>query len=472
MAGDRTLDWNPCEDQPTVQCASLSVPLDRADPDSRTVALAVRRLPATDPTSRLGVLVTIPGGPGQRGTDLVRPDLHAPDIAARFDIVSLDPRGTSGETDIDCIPAWDPFGDLDRTPDDAAERRALDARIRELAAGCRERHGAVLPHLGTAETVLDLEALRIALGEERVNLLGWSHGTAVALRYASAFPDRTGAVVLDGYSDPDLPAPERELEQIVAFERQLDELLVECALTAGCPVEKPAPGDAIDRLLDELDEAPMPLSDGGELTESDVYEAITGALVRGPVARQRLMRAIADADDGDGSALHGMADRFRHDFVTSGLDLGTFMAITCVDDAASWARLGREEVVALTVRISETAPRLGRWLWSPPAAEDLPPIGLCAMTPEVPPPDPGPFLGTGAGPILILAATGDPATPFAAAVRASSELADAGLLAIRADQHLVYPQAVATPDTSTSRCVLEAVQAHLASGGSSNPGAC
>ena len=283
------------------------------------------------------MLITIPGGPGQRGTDLVRPGAHDPASTALFDIVSFDPRGTAGETGIDCIPEWDPFSDLDRTPDDADERRALDARIRELADECRAAHGAVLPVLGTAETVLDLEGLRVALGEERVNLLGLSHGSAVALRYASAFPDHTRAVVLDGYSDPNLPPPVRELEQIAAFERQLGELLVECALTDGCPVEGPDPGATIDGLLDELDDAPMLLGDGRELTESDLYEAITGALVRGPAAQGRLLGAIADADGGDGSALHGLAERFRLDFEASGLDLGTFMAITCADDGAAWA---------------------------------------------------------------------------------------------------------------------------------------
>lgn len=447
-----------------MECALLDVPLDRSDIDTRSVSLPVRRLRAADPEQRVGVLLTIAGGPGQRGTDWVAPAVHPPSISARFDIVSFDPRGTSGDTAITCIPQWDPFGDVDRTPDDAAERAALDARIGELAADCREAHGALLPHVGTADTVLDIEALRRALGEAQISLLGWSYGSEVALRYASAFPEHTRAVVLDGYSDPNLSLPARELEQAAAFERELDELLVECALRDDCPLEGPDPGARLDSLLEALDATPLAAGAGRGLRQADAYEAITGALVRGPSERERLLHAVAAAARGDGRALRGMADEYRADFEASGLDLGTHSAIACADDGAAWARLSAEDRDALTERVYDAAPRLGPWLWSPPAADGLPPVGLCAMTPDAAPSIAGPFDGGGAGPILVLAASGDPATPLSAAHRAVEDLEDAWLLPIRADRHLLYPQAVAVPTSATSRCVLSTVEAYLIDG--------
>lgn len=459
------LRWQPCSDLPSAECALLDVPLDRGAADSRSVSLPVRRLHAADPGQRQGVLVTIAGGPGQRGTDWVTPGTHSPAIAARFDIVSFDPRGTSGETAITCIPEWDPYGELDRTPDDAAERAALDDRIRQLAAACREAHADLLPHVGTADTVLDLEELRRALGEEQLSLLGWSYGSEVALRYASLFPERIGAVVLDGYSDPNLPPAERELEQAAAFERELDELLAECALRDDCPLgDGDGPGAAVDRLLAGLDDAPLPAGGGRVLRQADAYEAITGALVASPRDRERLLHAIAAADRGDGHALLGMAAEIRDRFESGGLDLGTFMAIGCADTGAAWAGLGDEEVAALTERIMEAAPRLGAWLWSPPTAPDLPPVGLCAMAPRFPEAETRRFDGLGAGPILVLAASGDPTTPMSAARRAVEELEDARLLTIRADQHLVYPYAVAAPTSPTGRCVLDAVEGYLLDG--------
>ncbi|MEX1296733.1 MAG: alpha/beta fold hydrolase [Candidatus Limnocylindrales bacterium] len=444
----------------------LDVPLDRDDSHSRSVSLPVRRLPASDPEQRLGVLIAIAGGPGQRGTDWVTPEAHPPSITSRFDIVGFDPRGTSGETSITCIPQWDPYGDLDRTPDDAAERDALDERIRELAAGCRETHGALLPHVGTADTVLDIEELRQALGETQISLIGWSYGSEVALRYASTFPDHTRAVVLDGYSDPNLSPPAWELEQATAFERELDELLVECALRNGCPLEGADPGATLDDLLVTLDETPLAAGHGRTLRQADAYEAITGALLRGPSERDRLLHAIAAAARGDGRPLLSMADHVRAEFEASGLDLGTYMAIVCADDGAAWAELPTDDLEALAERIADAAPRLGAWLWSPPAADDLPPIGLCAMVPEASLSAAGPFDGAGAGPIIVLTASGDPATPFSAALRAAEDLDDASLLTIRADRHLVYPYAVAAPGSAAGRCVLATIEGHLFEGAS------
>jgi pimeloyl-ACP methyl ester carboxylesterase len=463
-AGAGGLDWQPCPDRPALQCADLVVPLDHADPDGRSVSLAVRRLPAANAEQRIGVLLTLAGGPGQRGTDLVDSAAHPPAIASRFDIVGFDPRGTSGETDITCIPRWDPFDDLDRTPDDARERRALDERIEELAMRCREAHADVLPYLGTSDTVLDIDVLREALGEEQLSLLGWSYGSAVALRYASAYPEHIRALVLDGYSDPNLAPPDRELEQAAAFEQQLDELLVECALRDDCPLDGPDPGATIDRLLEALDQTPLPAGADRRLREGDAYEALTGALVRGPAERERLLGAVANASRGDGRLLLELAERYRRDFEASGLDLGSFAALTCADDSPAWADLTSDELAALRGRIQEAAPRLGAWLWSPPAAPHLPPIGLCAMMPTSPSSEAGPYVGTGAGTVLVLAASGDPATPLSAAVRGVGQLEDVSLLVIRADQHLVYPGAVADPGSATSDCVLRAVEAYLVEG--------
>ncbi len=272
-------------------------------------------------------------------------------------------------------------------------------------------------------------------------------------------------MVLDGYSDPNLDPPERELEQAAAFERQLDELLTECALRDDCPIDDPAPpGAVLDRLLDGLDGAPIPAGEGRVLRQSDAYEAITGALVGGRADRERLLYAIAAADGGDGRPLLALADGIRAAFEASGLDLGTFMAIGCADDGAAWAGLDDLEVETLTRQVLDAAPRLGPWLWSPPSAADLPPVGLCAMSPPVAPVAAGRIDGAGAGPILVLSASGDPTTPLSAARRALDDLDEAALLAVRAEQHLVYPYAVAAPGSRTNRCVLDVVEAYLFDG--------
>ncbi|CAN5471849.1 hypothetical protein BH24CHL9_BH24CHL9_11680 [soil metagenome] len=151
-----------------IDCTWLEVPIDHAHPGAGVIRLAASRIGATDAGRRIGVLVTIAGGPGQRGTDGIRHGTQTPVVHGRFDIVSWDPRGTSHESIIDCIPQWGPFAGLDRTPDAPSEQRALDGRVAALAMRCRDAHGDLLPYIGMLETALDLERLRQMLGEDRI----------------------------------------------------------------------------------------------------------------------------------------------------------------------------------------------------------------------------------------------------------------------------------------------------------------
>jgi pimeloyl-ACP methyl ester carboxylesterase len=455
--------WGPCSDAvEAIECAALEVPLDYEDPDSATIHLPLRRIRAVDDARRQGVLVTITGGPGQRGTDGVRPGAHTPAIERSFDIVSWDPRGTSQESLIDCIPDWDPFMDLDRTPDTASEQDALDEHIAALAGGCREAHGNLLPYVGTHEAALDLEQLRQFLGESQISILGSSYGSHVALLYATLFPEHVRAVVVDGYSDPNLSPGEREIEQAAAFERELESLLAACATDPECVFHSDgAPGETLDRLMGRLDRSPLPLDGDGVLSQSDAYESIAGSLVLDGDGRERLLEALAAADDRRGRSLDDIANGIRRSYEWSGLTLGAFMAVYCADSAAYWDSLSAEEVDGITARVREVAPRLGAFLWSPSTADDLPPVGLCAMQPHLAPRSTAPVDAAGAGLILVLATTGDPTTPITAARRSLHDLEEAVLLPVEADQHLAYHHAVSRPEGPTQRCVIDAVEAYL-----------
>jgi pimeloyl-ACP methyl ester carboxylesterase len=77
-----------------LECGSLDVPVDPADPTGATVTLSLARLPATDPDARIGTLITNPGGPGGSGVEFLGNDgIRNDEINRRFDIVSWDPRG-------------------------------------------------------------------------------------------------------------------------------------------------------------------------------------------------------------------------------------------------------------------------------------------------------------------------------------------------------------------------------------------
>jgi pimeloyl-ACP methyl ester carboxylesterase len=208
------LSWKPCADpaQKGFQCATArGVPLDYRHPRGRTIHLAVIRHRATDPAHRIGTLFFNPGGPGAGGTAVLPSaiDLFPATVRARFDIVSWDPRGVGASTPVECFAsAQDEVDFLDGMvpgssfPVGSAEMGDWIRRYRAFDRHCERRSGSLLRHVSTADTARDLDLLRRAVGDRRLNYYGVSYGTFLGATYANLFPDRVRAMVLDGNLDP------------------------------------------------------------------------------------------------------------------------------------------------------------------------------------------------------------------------------------------------------------------------------
>ncbi|MFD1047043.1 alpha/beta fold hydrolase, partial [Kibdelosporangium lantanae] len=167
-----------------------------ADP-SFDVAVARRKATGV----RTGVLLVDPGGPGDSGVDFaLRKGYFSPRIEASFDIVGFDPRGVSRSNAVTCSPEV-----LARKPSayprDQAEFDTLAAYNRELRADCGERTGPLYDHLDTLSTVMDMDAIRRALGEPRISYFGHSYGSLFGEQYAELFGDRVRAMVVTGTVD-------------------------------------------------------------------------------------------------------------------------------------------------------------------------------------------------------------------------------------------------------------------------------
>jgi len=178
------LDFHPCAGTPDYDCATLPVPLDPSAPGGDSLSLEVRRLSET--REGRGVLVALAGGPGQGATGFI--DDFAGILAEGLvdrQLIVLDQRGTGRSGALSC-PALDGGAEL-------LSPSALTAR----AGLCAEQLGPRRRHYTTTEVVADLEALRLALGAERMSLFGVSYGAYVAQRYARRYPDRIDGLVLD-----------------------------------------------------------------------------------------------------------------------------------------------------------------------------------------------------------------------------------------------------------------------------------
>ena len=149
-----------------LQCARIRVPLDWDRPKGRTISLAVIRHLASKPGERIGTLFINPGGPGSSGVGLLQGDPEGIDAfgGGRFDVVSWDPRGTNASTRVRCFRnqrSEARFWAGASIPTTRAASERFRRRTAALARRCGRVSGWLLPHISTADTVRDLDHLRV-----------------------------------------------------------------------------------------------------------------------------------------------------------------------------------------------------------------------------------------------------------------------------------------------------------------------
>lgn len=216
------LRWTGCATPryPTLQCASLPVPLDHARPAGRRITLALTRVPHTAAASA-GPLLVNPGGPGGSGRALAGFVASAlpKDVAARYDVIGFDPRGVGrSEPALGCGAGHFAPVRPDSVPRDAATEQANLERVRAFAESCQAKHADVLPYIDTVSAARDIEVLRTALGAPRISYFGYSYGTYLGAVYAKLHPGRVHRMVLDSVVDPGGVWYEDNLAQDRAFD--------------------------------------------------------------------------------------------------------------------------------------------------------------------------------------------------------------------------------------------------------------
>jgi pimeloyl-ACP methyl ester carboxylesterase len=175
---------HPCDNAKGFTCSTLTVALDHSGrtPGDLRLAVAV----ADNAKAPKGVLVALTGGPGQGGVAFVpRTRARMRALLRDYRLVMLDQRGT-GAAALRCPALQRAMGTSDLT---VPPPGSVEACARTLGPNRR--------FYSTADTVADLEALRVALGADKLTLDGVSYGTFVAERYAIAHPDHVAKLVLD-----------------------------------------------------------------------------------------------------------------------------------------------------------------------------------------------------------------------------------------------------------------------------------
>ncbi|WP_371656153.1 MULTISPECIES: alpha/beta hydrolase [unclassified Streptomyces] len=188
------------------RCAEVKVPLDHARPGGPGITVAVARIRAADTAHRIGALVVNEGGPADPVIDyLLERRAAMGELAARYDVVGVDPRFTGRNAPIDC--RWPTSTYFRAAGKDRAGFARMTAFQRDLAAKCRRNAAGLLPYASTRNAARDLDMVRTVLGERRISYLGISYGTYLGEVYTAMFPGRTDRVVLDGVHEPHRLAP-------------------------------------------------------------------------------------------------------------------------------------------------------------------------------------------------------------------------------------------------------------------------
>ncbi|MCJ1679278.1 alpha/beta hydrolase [Streptomyces sp. APSN-46.1] len=273
--GER-IRWGDCPERHVpdgMRCGTLTVPLDHADAAKGSVRLALARIPATG-GKPLGSVVLNYGGPGGSGIASLAadPKLFA-ELGKRYDLVTFDPRGVGHSEPVSC------GGSLEPDPGAGADAAAQLAALRALVKRCELHSGPVLPYIGTVHVARDLDLVRQALGDKKLNYLGFSYGSRLGAVYAAQFPQNTGRMVLDGVDTLTEPLAEQALVSARGQQRALDNFLTWCAHQAGCVygTNTRTAKEKVNALVARLDEEPL-IDGGWFVTGQDVVAVVAAAL--------------------------------------------------------------------------------------------------------------------------------------------------------------------------------------------------
>jgi pimeloyl-ACP methyl ester carboxylesterase len=447
--------WSACRDG--FECAAVPTPLDHGDPQGAQIGISVIRLPAGEPSRRIGSLLVNPGGPGGSGVDMVRAvaKILPLELRASFDIVGFDPRGTNRSTPLRCFDTLDqaiatlPPSAYPDLPDEEEVQRVSDDA---LAGACARYGGAILDHMSTADTARDMDLLRAALGDEELTYLGFSYGSVLGQTYANLFPSRVRALVIDGVVDPvawttghgeeavSTPVGTR-IGSADGSERTLDEFFRLCdAAGPDCALSGNASGryaELAERLRAHPAASTDPVTGGAfSVTYNDLIAVTVGAL-HAPITWPDFASFIVDLEQQLSPAALGQrlavvrtelgleaAAREPYPNVVEALP-----GVTCSDSTnprsfATW----QSAADSAEARYG----RFGRfWNWTG---------SVCRSWPSSAGQDrhPGPWTAPTSAPVLVVGNHFDPATPHQGAVAASQLLPGSRLLSYAGWGHTAF----------------------------------
>jgi pimeloyl-ACP methyl ester carboxylesterase len=439
-AGD--LRWTSCDG--SFQCAKLDVPLNYDRPDAKSISLALVKRPATDPSSKIGSLLLNPGGPGGSGIDFAEQFNLPADVLSHFDIIGFDPRGVGRSAPLNCHSHLQEMYDADPTMENAADKAAYLKVSRAYVDECATKEKAVLPYLGTLNVARDMDRIRAAVGDPKLNYLGYSYGTSIGQMYAQLFPTKIRTMVLDGVVDTEQSGLQAADEQAKGFALALSAYLADCTSQPSCPLGKD-PRSKLAALVAKAEKAPIPASGADRPATPGVVQLAIGDALYSKSAWPVLSSSIAQGLKGNGDGLVQLADNYlqRKPDGSYGNGFDIYFAVSCLDN--SWPRQPAK-VFANAKAMGRKYPLIGEGLVND--------YVRCALWPTKPQPLPK-LTAAGSPPIVVISTTRDPATPYESGVTVAKRLPKGVLVTNDGDGHTVYGQGKPCVDDAVNRYLVD-----------------
>jgi pimeloyl-ACP methyl ester carboxylesterase len=438
----------PCGDSNDFACGHLTVPLDPSGQAPGTITLAIRRHRAPVGEAK-SAIVALAGGPGQAALPFAEQfaQVLGP-IASTRDLIVFDQRGIGLSEPLSC------------------HRFELNTNAPPgpTIAECAAQLGPTRSFYATADTVADIEALRVAGGYEKLVLYGTSYGTKVAEEYAQAYPSHVEALVLDSVVPPNGPEPLNRAT-FAAIPRILRQL---CAARA-CASITPNPVADLARLVRRLARGPLNgrAIDGHGVahTVHISSDGLLETLIEGdlePTLRSEFPAAVRAAVNGDTAPLARLEVRAaggegdEAETPSESFDNPLYYATSCEDEPFPWnrssspaTRLAEAKAQIRALPASRLAP------FTAANVLDLSDIPACAFWPfSTPAPalDQAPFPSV---PTLILSGADDLRTPTANAREVAAKIPGSHLLLVPNTGHSVL-------GSDPTHCAGDALQALFA----------
>ncbi|WP_433661850.1 alpha/beta hydrolase [Nocardia sp. CA-128927] len=441
----QTLAWGSCDDYQGgaelgaagIECARVTVPIDYGKPDGDTARIAISRLRATG--TRVASLLTNPGGPGAAGLALPLALAKSP-VAERLDVIGMDVRGLGASTPrVSCrtVAEFEAGQRVLGRTDPLAEVDQIEEENEEYANSCARRTGlTLLGHVGTVDVARDMDVVRAALGEQKLTYFGGSYGTRLGSTYAELFPDRVRAMVLDAPVDPTTNIGD-EVITAAGFQQAFDAYAADCAKSPDCPLgtDPTKANEKYRALVNPLIQHPVRGLDYGAVTTATI------ASLYHPLSWPSLTKGLTELTTGRSEELLGEAGEYED---ASSDDV--HRAVLCLEEV----RVTDRAVAADIERRSRTAaPAFDDGL-----ANGTAPLDACAFWPVPPTAQPHVPKVIGLPKTVVVAATGDPATPYPGGVTLAKTLG-AALITYEGTQHGAAFEGIACVDKPVLRYLID-----------------